>query len=301
MINPSTLPDSDSELRALAVKLAAQIVARRAKPPETPAPVTEPVKRATAHYKYPLLLAAAKAGVDCIALVGPAATGKTTAARMAAETLGRPFEAVSFGPNTSKADLFGFIDAGGTYRETGLVRAATRGGVFLGDELDAGHPGVSVGLNMVLANPVFATPTGMVQKHRDFVGIVGMNTYGTGANRQYVGRNQLDAATLDRFVVIEWDLDPALEAAMVGVDMPQQSLTLGWGGVMTAKEWLVRVQSVRNAIDSLGIRHIVSPRATLNGNKLFNVGVGRKWVEKMVLWKGLDADSITKIERSILN
>jgi hypothetical protein len=62
------------------------------------------------------------------------------------------------GPTTSKADLFGFIDANGVYRETGLVRAAQNGGVFLGDELDAGHAGVVTGLNMVLANGHFGTP-----------------------------------------------------------------------------------------------------------------------------------------------
>jgi hypothetical protein len=273
--------------------------ARRKAASETPAPVAP--KPAPAgmrlHYKFPLLLAAVKAGVDGIALVGPAGTGKTTAARQAAKLTERHFEAVSFGPTTSKADLFGFIDAGGTYRETGLVRAAKAGGLFLGDEFDAGHPGVSVGLNMVLANPCFSTPVGMLDKHERFVGVVGMNTYGSGANRQYVGRNQLDAATLDRFAFIEWDLDVGLEAAMVGINgVPSPAFELGAGGLMSPKDWLARIWKVRAAVEALGVRHIVSPRATQNGVRLFGAGVGRAHVEAMVLWKGMDADTRSKVE-----
>lgn len=304
--NNIPLPQTDAELRRLADSIHGRIMAERMKAKAaadtTPAPVVpaapeKPQGATTRHYKFGLLLACAKAGVDGIALVGPAGTGKTTAARMVAENLQRSFEAVSFGPTTSKADLFGYKDAGGTYHDTGLVRAATKGGVFLGDELDAGHPGVAVGMNMVLANPVFSTPVGMVTKHQDFIGIVGMNTYGTGANRQYVGRNQLDAATLDRFVVIEWDLDPAMEAMMVGVTIQGPKCAIGAGGGMTAAQWLARITAVRAAVNELGIRHIVSPRATLNGVKLFKVGVGRTWVEELVLWKGLDADSRAKVER----
>ena len=249
------------------------------------------------HYKFPLLLAAVKAGVDGVALVGPAATGKSSAARQAASMLNRSFEAVSFGPTTSKSDLFGFIDANGVYRETGLVRAARDGAVFLGDEFDAGHPGVAVGLNMLTANGHFATPIGMVQKHAQFVCIVAMNTYGQGANRQYVGRNQMDAATLDRFAVIDWDLDHGLEAEMCGVPgVPSSTLDVGEGGVLSTDAWLRRVWTIRAAVEALGIRHLVSPRCSQSGTRLFSAGVGRTHVEEMVLWKGLDRDSRSRIE-----
>ena len=40
------------------------------------------------------------------------------------------------------------------------------------------------------------------------------NTFGTGADPIYAGRNQLDGATLDRFVVIEMTYDAALEDDM---------------------------------------------------------------------------------------
>ena len=249
------------------------------------------------HYKFPLLLASVRAKVDAVALVGPAGTGKTTAAAEVAKALGLPFEPTSFGPTTSKADLFGFIDAGGTYRDTALVRAARDGGVFLGDELDAGNPGVAVGLNMVTANEFFATPVGPIRKSGKFIPLFGLNTYGGGANRQYVGRNQLDAATLDRPVFIEWDLDAGLEAEMIGVcGLSSKRFRMNEGGIPQAKDWLTRIWLVREAVELLGIRHIVSPRATQNGMRLFGAGVGQTHVENMVLWKGLDTDARSRVE-----
>jgi len=85
---------------------------------------------------------------------------------------------------------------------------------------------------------------------------------------------------------------------MVGiVGHPSPRFDMAAGGSMLPHEWFARVRSVRSAIADLGIRHIVSPRATLNGAKLFAVGIGRKHVEELALWKGLDVDSRAKVER----
>jgi hypothetical protein len=56
------------------------------------------------------------------------------------------------------------------------------------------------------------------------------------------------------------------------------------------------VWTVRRAVELRGLRVIVSPRCTQNGIRLFRAGVGRKLVEDMVLWKGLDADTRARIE-----
>ena len=265
------------------------------------APKVEPVKDGKRnHYRFPLFLKAVEAGVTGIALVGPAGTGKTTAAAMAAKSTGRMFEAVSFGPTTSKSDMFGFVDANGTYRDTGLVRAAVNGGLFLGDEFDAGHAGIAVGLNMVAANEVFSTPDGMKARHERFTLVVGMNTYGNGASRQYVGRNQMDAATMDRFCFIDWPLDEGLEAHMVGVTgLKSPECNIGQGGTLSPVAWFKRVTAVRAAVAKLGVQHVVSPRCTSNGAKLFAVGVGKEWVEAMCLWKGMDAATRAKVEANV--
>ena len=94
------------------------------------------VEMARQHERFPLLLQTLAVGLNVL-LVGPAGTGKTTAARKAAEALGLGFSCLSVGPQTSKSDLLGFVDAGGTYRESLFVQAYRDGGVFLLDEIDA--------------------------------------------------------------------------------------------------------------------------------------------------------------------
>jgi MoxR-like ATPase len=197
---------------------------------------------------------------------------------------------------TTKADLFGYKDANGVYHDTALVRSATKGGVFLGDEIDASNAGVLTGINMVLANGQLAIPTGMVEKHEDFVFIGCANTFGTGANRQYVGRNQIDAATLARFAVIEWDYDEGLEAHIVGIaNRPSPTLDIAEGGLLNVEQWLDYVQRIRKAVEKLDLRMVVSPRATIYGAKLIALGVGRTHLEEMLIWKGCDQATRDKV------
>ena len=50
------------------------------------------------------------------------------------------------------------------------------------------------------------------------------------------------------------------------------------------------------AAEALGIRHIVSPRAIINGLDMLRRGVKRSVVEGSFVWKGLEKDSIKKIK-----
>ena len=63
-------------------------------------------------------------------LVGPAGSGKTTAAEKVAEVMSLPFSAISFGPLTMQSQLVGYEDAHGVYHETQIVEAYRDGGVF---------------------------------------------------------------------------------------------------------------------------------------------------------------------------
>lgn len=250
------------------------------------------------HRQFPLLLATVAARVPAF-LVGPAGTGKTSAAHAVADALGLTYGAMSVGPMTSKADLFGFVDATGAYRDTELVRRATDGGVFLFDELDAGHAGVLTAVNMLLANGQFATPQGMRDRHPDLVPVMALNTYGNGADRQYVGRNQLDAATLDRGAVIAWGLDEGLEAAMIGVAEPSTPVDIGTGGIPTPEQWLSRVRAFRAAVDKLGLRMVVSPRAVMYGHRMAATGIGMDHLTDALLYKGASPDVRTKINANL--
>ena len=247
------------------------------------------------HFRFPLLAATAKVGVHMM-LVGPAGSGKTTVAESVATLLGRPFKAISFGPTTSKADMVGYKDANGNYHETDLVRAYREGWVFLGDEMDSANAGVLTQINMALSNGHMSTPSGMVERHPDFLFIAGCNTFGIGANREYVGRNQLDAASLDRLAMIAFPIDEGLEAHACGEISSSPRFTLDKGGVPSNKEWLGRVQKVRKAVEKLQVRHIVSPRASIHGVKLIAAGVGQAHLDDIVLFKGMDEATRKKVK-----
>lgn len=191
-------------------------------------------------------------------LVGMAGTGKTHAAEQTAVAIDLPFYSMSVGAQTSKSDIIGYMSAGGTYVGTHFRQAYEHGGVFLMDEIDAGNANVLIQVNAALSNGLCAFPDAMVTRHEDFVFIASANTYGNGANRQYVGRNQLDAATLDRFAVIDWLIDDELE----------KNLAVGVNG----KAWYMAVRACRDYVAQHSIRALISPRATQKGSKLLNVG-----------------------------
>lgn len=252
-------------------------------------------------------------------LVGPAGSGKTSVAKSVAESLNLPHYSLSVCALTSKADLIGYRNvSNGEYVATDLRRAYEEGGVFLLDEVDAGNANVMVIMNALLANGHCAFPDRMVEKHPDFTLLAGANTVGLGADKQYVGRNQLDKATVDRFVMMEFPYDPAIEAIMAGVspscfaesDRPEpiefiqvedkadadNDAALKAQAEERCAEFCRRVVRIRKAIDSLKVRHIVSPRATKAGCTLIRLGFSLKDTMNMAVWKGLDADTIAKVE-----
>lgn len=221
-------------------------------------------------------------------LVGMAGTGKTHAAEQVAEALGLPFFSISVGAQTTKTDIMGYMDAGGNYVRTHFREAYENGGVFLMDEIDAGNANVLITINAALSNGLSAFPDMMVKKHEDFVFIASANTFGNGANRQYVGRNQLDAATLDRFAIIEWFIDNELE----------KSLTHGKYG----EAWYAAVRAARDYVAEKNIRALVSPRATQKGCKLLDIGQPIDEVIEATLLGSVPQDKkadVKKVARSI--
>lgn len=220
-----------------------------------------------AHFKFPKLLRAAQARVHMF-WVGEAGSGKSHTAAQIAEALQLPFHETSVCNQTSKTDLLGYtsITTGAVIR-TEFREAFENGGVFLLDEIDNGNANVLSVINTALSNGRCAFPDGIIKKNDDFVLIATGNTYGNGANRQYVGRNQIDAATLNRFVIEEFPYDEDLEMAIAG-----------------NPEFTNYVQQVRAEMQTE--RVIVSPRASINGAKLLAAGWDVMEVVESVLIAG---------------
>jgi energy-coupling factor transporter ATP-binding protein EcfA2 len=235
--------------------------------------------KGTAHKMLPTILQAMMAGASPF-IVGPAGSGKTTLAMQMAEVMKLKFYCAS--RVTSEFKLIGFVDAHGATVRTPFREAYEYGGVFLFDEVDASDPDAMVTFNAGLSNGFVDFPDGLVTKHKDFHAIAAGNTYGRGADRQYVGRNQLDAATLDRFVVFEVDYDEQLEDEVAG-----------------NLEWSKYVQAIRRQIELQQVRHIASPRASIVGAKMLACGMDRKVVEDSCIWKGLDASVRRRLESAV--
>lgn len=237
-----------------------------------------------AHKHFPKLLKAcrvrdAKGYAIPVWLPGPAGSGKTTAAMQAATALSIPFHHT--GSVDTEYKLLGFIDAQGRCINPAFRKAYEFGGVFLFDEVDASHPQALVALNAALENGECAFPDGSVKRHKDCVIICAANTYGHGATHEYVGRMKLDAATLDRFTMIDWPYDEPMELALSG-----------------NAEWTRKVQKIRHAIAQKGIKHVVSPRASIRGALYLAAGFSEAEVMDMVVWKGLSADQISSVKHA---
>jgi cobaltochelatase CobS len=252
------------------------------------------------HIHTPLLETSATARIPAW-LYGEAGSGKSSAAENLADDFKLEFRSISLCPTTSKSDLMGYRDATGKYNRTAFRDTYENGGVFLFDEIDNAHPSSLAIINHALANDVAEFPDKQIERHPDAVIVAAANTIGRGANAQYVGRAVIDAATRDRFVFIPWDIDDDLEERIIGVDIDGRTpqINISEGGIPKPVEWLRIVRSHRDAIELLGIRHLSSPRATIYGVQLARLGMGRRWLKEICIYKGMPESDRIKINNQI--
>ena len=249
------------------------------------------VPAGTHHKALPDVMANVLAGIHTY-LVGPAGTGKTTLAVGVAEALDRQLDIC--GAMLTKHEVIGYCDANGRYVRTAMRDAFEYGHLINWDEVDASSPAALVAVNAMLANDRYTFPDGTIERHPDFCVIACGNTYGTGADREYVGRLQLDAATLDRFAFIEVNYDESLELEL-GLAHYRANHPEADPACDTAYAWISEVQQARANVAERKLRHVVSPRATINGCKLLARGVDADKVRTMVLHKGASEDVLAAL------
>lgn len=216
-----------------------------------------------------------------IYLAGPAGSGKNHTVEQVAKELGFDFYFTNSVQQEYK--LTGFIDAGGVYHETEFYRAFTKGGIFFLDEMDASIPEVLVLLNAAIANKYFEFPTGKVTAHENFRVVAAGNTVGSGADENYTGRMVLDQATLDRFVIIEFNYDREIE------------MHLAKGNT----ELVDFVEAIRKAAENIMIRATFSYRCISMVQKLETSGMALDKIITIAVVKGLNKDTISLLANNM--
>lgn len=153
-----------------------------------------------------------EAGMNNIWMVGPAGCGKSTIARNIAKELDIPYLCISCGIGTSATEFTGYKYP--TREATKFAEFYAKKSLILIDEMTALDPSVAQVINAALANGEIETTTGTVLRHSECIIVATSNTFGSGADRQYVANNQLDASTIDRFTgaIIEVDYSKKYES-----------------------------------------------------------------------------------------
>ena len=200
-----------------------------------------------------------------------------------AEALELDFKSMSFCNQTTKTDLYGFVDANGNFRASGFTDAFENGKLFLADEFDACSSNVAVLLNSAIDNGFLTLADDRtIYAHENFRIVATANTNLRGAKDGFTARNKMDSATTDRFTPIEWELDEDLESKIANND--------GWVKIVR--------KARKSAEDNLeGV--VITPRSAYKGAKLLSAGLTIDRVIQMTIIKAMGEDEAEVLLKGI--
>lgn len=213
-------------------------------------------------------------------LVGPAGSGKTHIGEQSAKLLKLSYGHLCFSAGVSETWLFGRQTPHG-FIEGEFSKLYKNGGLFLADELDAADPNLLLAINTALSNNHLYNPISgeNITRHKDFYFVGTANTFGKGSNAIYTGRSRLDAATLDRFTVVEITYVPAIENLVC----PNIKLAT----------WL---RGIRSEVEKRGSSEIISYRSFDKAFKIISNGFTPKELNAMLFgsWPQSLKDSVLR-------
>ncbi len=228
-----------------------------------------------------------------IFFTGPTGCGKTHLAAQIARALEVEFSSCSLSEGVDESNFWGRAELnehGGMEFFDGefTIRFET-GGVYLGDEADGADPNVLLTFNSAISNGFCNVPNRhrkpRADRHERFVFILGANTIGRGADRRYVGRNQLDFSSLKRFEIVTMDYDRGLESKLVAeiLEGSEAAVFCGWA------------HGIRDAIDNNRLEQVFGTRELLWRAEDRQLGDTYEELEAQT-FKGWRDDEIAKIK-----
>lgn len=269
-INMQNSSEHQEKLRKLAEKLKAEEEEKKRKAEEEAKMID--VSKLQPHEQLKKLI---EAGMRNIWMVGPAGCGKSTMARMTAKELNLPYLCISCGIGTSATEFLGYKYP--TRESTKFAEYYAKPSIILIDEMTALDPAVGQVLNAALANDEIETTTGLVSRNPECIIIATSNTFGSGASRQYVANNQLDASTIDRFIggIIEVDYSVDYES-QYDVDVVNY------------------VWKLRECIKACNIRRIASTRMIQSGTRM-KKAYFKNWKDMLICnWTDTEREMVKK-------
>lgn len=218
-------------------------------------------------------------------LKGPAGSGKNVIVEQVAKSL--DLQLYYINDVTDEFKILGFMDANGHYQQTQFFKAFTEGGLMFIDEIDNSSPSALLAINSAIGtgyNNYMAFPDGnFYQAHPNFRLIAAANTFGTGADNIYCGRQALDGASLNRFLPVVIDYDKNIEEKLTN---NSDLLPLFW--------------NIREIINKNDIRHVISTRNIINAVDLLKSNAFNIYdIFDMTIIQGLDKFSLATVSREL--
>jgi ssDNA-binding Zn-finger/Zn-ribbon topoisomerase 1 len=244
-----------------------------------------------AHYLMPRLIRLISAGIP-VYLWGPAGSGKTTAAMQASHALSLDSEIDTLDPSTFRSMVQGYCTPQGEPVHTSFTRCWSSGKVYIADECDNAPGHVQTLFNSALANGHAPLAWGNVERAPEGFGFVGTGNTPGRPTREFPDRKPMSAAFADRLYFMHWPLDPAIECRAGGLSIPVAPERKEV--VVTAAEWVIYVQRMREWARENMPTLMITPRASLVGLKALSLGETPLEVAHALIFRGADGEMVNK-------